>query len=65
MELLLLAVGTIAVGVLGCMAWFWGSNFVLDQLLPPRGPNAGDNIRRAGLIRPWLFLGPAILFLGV
>ncbi|MBA4492162.1 sugar ABC transporter permease [Paracoccus sp. S1E-3] len=65
MELLLLAVGTIAVGVLGCMAWFWGSNFVLDQLLPPRGPKAGDNIRRAGLIRPWLFLGPAILFLGV
>ncbi len=65
MELLLLAVGTIAVGVLGCMAWFWGSNYVLDTILPPRGPNAGDNIRRAGLIRPWLFLGPAILFLGV
>ncbi|NHF73733.1 carbohydrate ABC transporter permease [Paracoccus xiamenensis] len=65
MELLLLAVGTIAVGVLGCMAWFWGSNYVLDAILPPRGPNAGDNIRRAGMIRPWLFLGPAILFLGV
>lgn len=65
MELLLLAVGTIAVGVFGCMAWFWGSNYVLDTVLPPRGPNAGDNIRRASMIRPWLFLGPAILFLGV
>ncbi len=65
MELLLLAVGTIAVGVLGCVAWFWGSNYVLDMILPPRGPNAGDNIRRASLIRPWLFLGPALLFLGV
>ncbi|WBU53536.1 carbohydrate ABC transporter permease [Paracoccus sp. SCSIO 75233] len=65
MELLLLAVGTIAAGVLGCVAWFWGSNWVLDTILPPRGENAGDNIRRASMIRPWLFLGPAILFLGV
>lgn len=65
MELFLLAIGTIAVGVLGCVAWFWGSNYVLDTILPPRGPNAGANISRASLIRPWLFLGPAILFLGV
>ncbi|MFV0292423.1 MAG: carbohydrate ABC transporter permease [Paracoccus sp. (in: a-proteobacteria)] len=65
MELLWLAVSTIAIGVFGCVAWFWGSNLLLDTLLPPRGPNAGDNIRRAGVIRPWLFLGPAILFLGI
>ncbi|MDO5643997.1 MAG: sugar ABC transporter permease, partial [Paracoccus sp. (in: a-proteobacteria)] len=65
MELLLLATATIAVGVLGCFAWFWGSNFVLDQIYPSHGPEAGDNIRRAATIRPWLFLGPAILFLGV
>ena len=65
MELLVLAIGTIALGVLGCAAWFWGSNYVLDKIYPPRGPNAGDNIRRANVIRPWLFLGPAILFLGV
>lgn len=47
------------------MAWFWGSNMVLDMVCPPRGPDAGNNIRRAGQIRAWLFLGPAILFLGV
>ena len=65
MELFWLAVSTIAIGVFGCVAWFWGSNWVLDRIYPPRGPNAGDNIRKANQIRPWLFLGPAILFLGV
>ena len=65
MELLFLAVSTIAIGVLGCVVWFWGSNLILDTVLPPRGAQAGDNIRRAATIRPWLFLGPAILFLGV
>lgn len=65
MELFLLAIGTIAVGVLGCVAWFWGSNTLLDIIFPPRGPNAGENIRKAGIIRPWLFLGPAIIFLSI
>lgn len=65
MELFWLAIGTIAIGVLGCVAWFWGSNLILDRIYPPRGPKAGDNIRKASQIRPWLFLGPAILFLGV
>ncbi|MFC3628823.1 carbohydrate ABC transporter permease [Paracoccus angustae] len=65
MELFWLAVSTIAIGVFGCVAWFWGSNWILDRIYPPRGPNAGDNIRKANQIRPWLFMGPAILFLGV
>ncbi|MFV0408181.1 MAG: carbohydrate ABC transporter permease [Paracoccus sp. (in: a-proteobacteria)] len=65
MELLWLAVSTIAIGVFGCVAWFWGSNFLLDTIFPPRGENAGDNIRRASMIRPWLFLGPAVFFLTV
>ncbi|WP_411957318.1 carbohydrate ABC transporter permease [Paracoccus homiensis] len=63
MELFWLAISTIAIGVFGCVAWFWGSNMVLDMIYPPKGPNAGDNIRKANQIRPWLFLGPAILFL--
>ena len=61
MELFWLATSTIFIGVFGCVAWFWGSNWLLDRILPPRGANAGDNIRRANQIRPWLFLGPAIL----
>ena len=65
MELFWLAISTILIGVFGCVAWFWGSNLILDRIYPPSGPNAGDNIRKAGQIRPWLFLGPAILFLGV
>lgn len=63
MELMWLAVSTIAIGVFGCVAWFWGSNWLLDRIYPPRGPRAGDNIRRANQIRPWLFLGPSIVFL--
>lgn len=63
MELFWLAISTIVIGVFGCVAWFWGSNWVLDRIYPARGPKAGDNIRKANQIRPWLFLGPAILFL--
>jgi alpha-glucoside transport system permease protein len=48
------------------VAYFWASNVVLDKVLfPGRGPNAGRNINRANLIRPWLFLLPAILALGL
>jgi alpha-glucoside transport system permease protein len=65
MELFWLAISTIAIGVFGCVAWFWGSNMILDMIYPPRGTNAGDNIRKANQIRPWLFLGPAILFLAI
>ena len=31
----------------------------------PRGPNAGRNITRANMVRPWLFLLPAIIALGL
>ncbi|MBZ4022435.1 alpha-glucoside ABC transporter permease [Rhodobacter sp. TJ_12] len=65
MEQLMLAGGTILTGVFACVAWFWGANFVLDTVYPPRGAHAGRNILRANMIRPWLFIGPAILFLGV
>ena len=57
---------TIAVGVGGCVSYFYFSNLLLDKVLfPPRGPNAGRNINRANLIRPWLFLFPAIAALGL
>jgi alpha-glucoside transport system permease protein len=65
MQQLLFAAGTIVAGVFACVAWFWGSNFVLDTLYPVRGPQAARNIARTNAVRPWLFLGPAILALGV
>ncbi len=57
---------TIAFGVGGCVGYFLLSNMLLDRVLfPPRGANAGRNINRANAIRPWLFLLPAILALGL
>jgi alpha-glucoside transport system permease protein len=60
------AVLTVVIGVGGCVFYFWASNIFLDKVLfPARGPNAGANINRANMIRPWLFLFPAIVALGL
>ena len=57
---------TIVVGVGGCIGYFYVSNLVLDTaIFPAKGKNAGQNITRANAVRPWLFLFPAILALGV
>ena len=62
----LLGLLTIIVGVGGCVGYFYGANLFLDKVLyPPKGPNAGRNINRANQIRPWIFLFPAILALGL
>ena len=55
---------TIVIGVGGCLSYFWLSNQFLDKVLyPAKGPNAGRNINRANMIRPWLFLFPALFAL--
>lgn len=57
---------TIILGVGGCVGYFYFSNQFLDKVLfPPRGEHAGRNINRANMIRPWLFLLPALLALGL
>ena len=57
---------TIIIGVGGCIAYFYFSNQFLDKVLyPARGPNAGRNINRANMVRPWLFLFPAMFALGL
>ncbi len=54
----------IAVGVGGCVGYFYLSNLFLDKVLfPARGPQAGRNINRANAVRPWLFLFPALALL--
>jgi alpha-glucoside transport system permease protein len=60
------AILTIVIGVGGCLFYFYGSNLFLDKVLfPAKGPNAGVNINRANAIRPWLFLFPAVVALGL
>ncbi|WP_342075855.1 sugar ABC transporter permease [Yoonia sp. SS1-5] len=57
---------TIIIGVGGCVGYFYSANLFLDKVLfKPEGPNAGRNINRANMIRPWLFLLPAIIALGL
>ncbi len=57
---------TIAIGVGGCVGYFYFSNLILDKVIfPASGPNIGRNINRANLVRPWLFLLPAIFALGL
>ena len=57
---------TIAFGVGGCVGYFYISNIIIDQIIfPARGAHIARNIRRANIIRPWLFLLPALLALGL
>jgi alpha-glucoside transport system permease protein len=63
---LIYAVVTMAIGVLGCAAYFFGSNIILDTIFSSKVDNtaiAARNMRRAAMIRPWLFLGPALIAL--
>ena len=56
----------IIIGIGGCLSYFYLANQLLDKVLfPPRGENAGNNITRANLVRPWLFLFPAMFMMGV
>ncbi len=66
MEAALLGLATIIIGVGGCLAYFFFSNQILDRFVfPASGPNAGRNINRANMVRPWLFLLPALIALGL
>ena len=57
---------TIVVGVGGCLAYFYFANLALDRyIFPPRIDDAGRNINRANMVRPWLFLFPALFALGL
>ena len=59
---------TVLLGVGGCIGYFFGSNWLLDRLAPADASNnaaAVRNLRLQAAVRPWLFLGPALLLLGV
>jgi len=55
------------IGVLGCAAYFYGSNLLLDLCFPAKNRPydvIAKNLRVCNVIRPWLFVGPAVLALG-
>ncbi|HVY20741.1 MAG TPA: sugar ABC transporter permease [Bauldia sp.] len=66
---ILAAVIAVAIALAACFAYFWGTNWVLDRLLMARpGMSDAALTRRDTLrsqVRPWLFIGPALLFLVV
>ncbi|KQV43859.1 MULTISPECIES: sugar ABC transporter permease [unclassified Rhizobium] len=68
MQQLIYAILTMAAGVLACVAYFFGTNWVLDQIFPSKGRSgaqASKNLRITNAIRPWLFLGPALFALTI
>ncbi len=69
LEQVLSAAITVIIGVGAALAYFWGSNWLLDRFLLA-GPNVSPSQsiradRARSSIRPWLFLAPALLFLSV
>jgi alpha-glucoside transport system permease protein len=62
----LLGLTTVIIGVGGCLAYFILSNLILDKLIfPQKAGDQGRNINRANMVRPWLFLFPAMFALGL
>ncbi len=67
MQHLVGALVAIVLGVGACALYYFAANWLLDLILPFRdaSPRAVRNQKIASVIRPWLFLGPALLILGV
>ncbi|MCO5733051.1 carbohydrate ABC transporter permease [Rhizobium sp. SSA_523] len=62
------AVGVMVVGVFACALYYWLSDRLLNLALPVRDGDviqASRNLNRRAVVRPWLFLGPALALLGI
>ena len=60
------ALGVVVVAVFACSAYFYFSNKILDLALPVKDGDiraASRNLNRRALVRPWLFIGPALFLL--
>jgi alpha-glucoside transport system permease protein len=62
---ILQTLAAVAISIAFCLLYFAGSNFLLDKIvhLPLGTRNQREELRSG--IRPWLFLAPALLLLGV
>ncbi|TBN17157.1 sugar ABC transporter permease [Agrobacterium cavarae] len=62
------ALGVVIVGVFACAAYYWLSDKALQFIFPVRDGDvihASRNLNRRAAIRPWLFVGPALLLLAI
>jgi alpha-glucoside transport system permease protein len=60
------AIGVMIVGVFACAAYYWLSDKFLQVLFPVSAKNVIDasrNLNRRAAVRPWLFVGPALILL--
>ncbi len=62
---ILQTLAAVGISIAFCLLYFAGSNFLLDKIvhLPLGSKNQREVVRSS--IRPWLFLAPALLLLGV
>lgn len=69
MEQILSAILAIVLGVGALVVYFFGANFILDRLLAdpitPDGRVLKSREKIRETIRPWIFVGPAVLLLGL
>ena len=68
MQHLITAVITVLIGVGGAIAYFYATNIALDRVFPYKGLDghtASRNLQKANVIRPWLFMLPAMAILGI
>ena len=66
MEQLLSSIVIMLLAVAGCAFYFLGSNWLLGIIFPNKGlsnQQIANNLHKASMVRPWLFVGPALLFL--
>src|SRR3546814_19460037 len=62
------AVGVMIVGVFVCALYYWLSDKLLQVIFPTPAGNirvVSRNLHRRAVVRPWLFLAPSLLLLGI
>ena len=60
------AIGVMVAGVFACAAYYWLSDKALQAIFPVRSGDvihASRNLNRRAAVRPWLFIGPALIIL--
>ena len=65
----LYAIAIVVSAIAVFLAYFWGANWILDRALATNPSMSGEVITRRDRLktrmRPWLFMAPALIFLGV